>query len=218
MHVLVPCVWFLEFGRWNNCVFCQFNNIHVFDDLSRNYTSLALCFLVPVCSKNFNLKPALQSDSVTHLRTTVLVFASAWEKISVELPPPAHHLLPLTGDQQLVEERAVGEGEATSHERCLQCRERLKPRPCRIHIDHRQKTWLREIIDFIKSVNIIKRQLFYHQGGKDSEFDNHQVPFELLALDLDHFQSVPPVAATGHPSPGKPSQQNGAWADKEGGS
>ena len=64
---------------------------------------------------------------------------------------------------------------------------------------------------------IIKRQLYYHQGEKDSEFDNHQVPFELLALDLDHYQPVPPIAAAGHPAPGKPSQQSGAW-DKEGGS
>ena len=63
---------------------------------------------------------------------------------------------------------------------------------------------------------IIKRQLYYHQGEKDSEFDNHQVPFELLPLD--HFQSVPQVVAAGLPSPGKLSQHSGAWADEEGGS
>ena len=92
----------------------------------------------------------LQSDSASHLWHN-FVLASGWEKISVELPPPAHHLLPLTGDQQLVEERAVGEREATILERWLRCRESLKHRTCRIHIVHREKIWLREIIGFVIS-------------------------------------------------------------------
>ena len=68
-----------------------------------------------------------QSDSASHL-WNISTLASAWEKVSVELPPPGGHLLPLTGDQQLVEERAVGERAQSQVifmlERCLRRRER----------------------------------------------------------------------------------------------
>ena len=53
----------------------------------------------------------------------VPVLTSEWEEISAELSPPAHHLVLLTSDQQLVEERAVGERESTMLECWLYCRE-----------------------------------------------------------------------------------------------
>ena len=120
--------------------------------------------------QEFYLKPALQSSSASHLWNSppywVLVHASAWEKIPVELSPPAHHLLPLTGDQQLVEERAVGEREDTMIERWLRCRERLKHRTCRIHIGftHKVKSDTRKWpVLFYPHSTIVKRKRYNQQ-------------------------------------------------------
>ena len=168
-------------------------------------------FFVPIREKNFNLKPAVQSDSASHLCNTIWILASGWEKIPVELSAPAHHLLPLTGDQQLVEERAVGPGEAIMLERWLRCRERLKLCGCRTHIVHIEKTCHREIVGF---VIFIKPKLYFHWRRRiyDFDFERHLVPFQALALDQDRFWLAPPAAAEDRPG----SQQSGAWANRKG--
>ena len=84
-------------------------------------TAISMLFCSSICQEFY------QSNFASHLCNKIHL-ASTREKISVELPPPAHHLLPLTGDQQLVEERAVGEGvgdaiKAIVLECWLRCRE-----------------------------------------------------------------------------------------------
>ena len=136
------------------------NHAHSFWWFCQKLNIASSLFFVPICAKGFKLKPALQSDSASHLWHN-FVLASGWEKISVELPPPAHHLLPLTGDQQLVEERAVGAGPAIiMRERWLRCRERLKLRTCRIHIGFARERKIRHN-EFIFLVMFINLQLWW---------------------------------------------------------
>ena len=77
-----------------------------------------LCNLQAI-GKNLNLLAA------SHLgRAPAHPFASVFEEIFVEPCLHPHHLLPLAGDQHLVEEQAVGEGGATIELKVgLWCRE-----------------------------------------------------------------------------------------------
>ena len=113
-----------DFWKWSREMdgFCQYSCSQLLMIFQKSNIASSL-FSVPIREKNSNLKPALQSDSASHLCNTIWILASGWEKIPVELSTPAYHLLPLIGDQQLVEERAVGPGEAIMLERWLRCRE-----------------------------------------------------------------------------------------------
>ena len=72
----------------------------------------------------------------------MLVLASACKKISAELPPLAHHLLPLTGDQQPVEERAVGErvGRMALNQYCHVLEQWLRCRKEQLICEHKNET------------------------------------------------------------------------------